>query len=115
MYIDRTGIGNDAGPVSQFMIRTNQIVILSRDDGSDTVLAKIEDVRGPDDLPSLPGFVGMEEQAAEILKEWQIDQIALISYWHESGKSVAFHALHAPDGWYDLRRQKLTVAPWRPA
>lgn len=68
----------------------------------------------PNALPALAEEWGelRTETVRQILREWTVSQIVLITYRFGHGRrarDVCFFALHTEAGWYDLKRQALTI------
>lgn len=71
------------------------------------VAATVEEVTQPHKLPDLPGLPA--ETARNVLAEWEIRTIALISYSYFDQPRI-FAALQTKNGrWYDLQRNHLTI------
>jgi hypothetical protein len=70
----------------------------------------IEDIHARDQLPPLPGL----DVAAvrEILAEWGMERVAIISHQNRAGRPVMFAAMETTDGvWRDLNGQLLLITP----
>lgn len=76
----------------------------------ETVLATIEEILPPERLPAVFG-APPAELVSIILREWQVDLVALITYDDANGETLMFAALHGAEGWRDLRGQPLAITP----
>ena len=71
------------------------------------VFGEVLEASTPEEMPDLgPGSCSKE--ALDLMREMHVDLILLIGHKHV-GRDVMFFAVHNPDGWHDLRGQKLTV------
>ena len=86
----------------------DRIVISHPEQGS--CIGKIEDIRTPDETPQIEGFAPSGElNPQQIMREWGVTRVAVITYIQVPGKSLMFVALEIDGEWYDLQRQKLTI------
>lgn len=71
------------------------------------VIGEVLEASSPDEMPDL-GRGSFSKEAKELMRDMRVDLILLIGHKHED-RDVCFFAVHNPDGWVDLRGQKLTV------
>lgn len=73
--------------------------------------AEVLDCVNLDDLPQVPTFDTTATAAVRtILEDGGITHIAWLTYEFQK-KRVMFAALRTAAGWYDLKRQELTITP----
>ena len=79
---------------------------------------KVVEVMDARNMPNF-GTPRQGEQVEEILREWEISEVAMIehSYDDETPETaMVFAALKTKTGtWYDLKRQELSITPIRAA
>jgi hypothetical protein len=88
------------------MIEAGQRVTITAAVG--TCTGWVEALTTPPELPDIPGIEAA--QAREILGEWNVSHVAIISY-NDGRRDLTFCALRTGDRWYDLRRQRLEIEP----
>jgi hypothetical protein len=77
-----------------------------------TVLATVQSIATPAELPGLPAPAPPDvSQVREILEEFQVDQVAMISYEAADKTTLVFAALHVHNKWRDMRGQLLEISP----
>ena len=60
-----------------------------------------------EEMPYL-GPASDSKKALDVLREMRVDLMLLIEHLHEE-TPVCFWAVHNPNGWVDLHKQKLTI------
>jgi hypothetical protein len=93
------------------MIRPGDRVRVTGHRGS--VIATVEAVSTPAELPELPAPAPAAAECAAILEEFQVDHVAMISYTADDGATLVFAALHVHNKWRDMRGQLLEIEPAR--
>ena len=76
-----------------------------------TVIATVESVATPAELPELPAPAPAAAACREILEEFQVDHVAMISYQHAEAGTLIFAALHVHNVWRDMRGQLIEIEP----
>jgi hypothetical protein len=71
------------------------------------VFGRIEEIRTPAELPTLPGMSA--DEAREILAEWGVSRMAWITYHASPEQQYMFVALEIDGKWFDLHRQELEL------
>lgn len=79
-----------------------------------TVIATIESTATPAELPDLPAPAPPAKQCAEILQEWDVERVLMLSYDHATMGTVVFAALRVHGHWRDMRGQLLEIEPEQP-
>jgi hypothetical protein len=78
--------------------------------GQGAVIGRVEDIRPPAEMPDLAGFSTRGEFAPrQIMREWGVTRVAMISYHATREQELMFAALEVDGEWYDLQRQHLTL------
>jgi hypothetical protein len=79
--------------------------------GRGACIGRIEDIRTPDDLPDIPGAWPQtgEFSPRQIVRDWGVSRVAMISYEPTAGQELVFMALEVAGEWYDLHRQHLML------
>lgn len=77
-----------------------------------SLIGRIEEVQTVAELPDLPG-VGLPVSGPfapkNILLEWGVTRVAMITYHTSPEQQFMFTALEIEGEWYDLKRQKLEI------
>jgi len=90
-------------------LQNNQRVRISSEAG--TVIGRVEDVRTVDEMPELRELglpTAGEFAPLNILREYGVQHVAMISYHASPGAELMFVAFEIGGEWVDLKRQKLT-------
>lgn len=88
------------------MLKTGDAVHI---EGRDTwAFGRVEDIRRPQDLPTIDGCPPPEIVAA-ILAEVDCTRVALISFGAVGKRRTVFAAIETPHGWRDLNGQPLAI------
>ena len=78
--------------------------------GQGVALGRVEDIRPPAEMPDIAGFSDRcEFTPREIMREWGVTRVAMISYHASREHELMFAALEVDGEWYDLQRQHLTL------
>jgi hypothetical protein len=78
--------------------------------GQGAAIGRVEDIRPPAEIPDLAGFSDRGEFAPrQIMLEWGVTRVAMISYHANGEQELMFAALEVDGEWYDLERQHLTL------
>jgi hypothetical protein len=78
--------------------------------GQGAAIGRVEDIRPPAEMPDLAGFSTQSEFVPrEIMREWGVTRVAMISYHATRDQDLIFAALEVDGEWYDLQSQRLTL------
>jgi hypothetical protein len=72
------------------------------------VVGRIEDIRGINELPPVPGFAEMKIVNA-VLRDKGVTRLALVSYFMTEHQEVAFTAVEIAGEWFDLQGQAIQL------
>ena len=92
------------------MIQTNSRVQITGAAG--TVIGRVEEIRPVAELPDLPETglpVGGPFAPKNILVEWGVARVAMITYHASPDQQFMFAALEIGGEWFDLQHQKLEI------
>ena len=95
-------------PTDPATLRAGQRVRITGAAGS--VDGAVLETATPPALPRIPGAPAVE-LVREILAEWDVRQMALLTYYAGDGQAVMFVALCTSHGWRDLKGHRLTITP----
>jgi hypothetical protein len=71
-------------------------------------IGRIEDIRGINELPPVPGFTEMKYVNA-VLRERGVTRLAVVSYFMTEHQEVAFTAVEIAGEWFDLQGQAIQL------
>jgi hypothetical protein len=98
-------------PADPQSLRTGQRVRITGPAGS--VHGQVLETATPPQLPDIHGAPAVK-LVREILDEWGVHQLAMLTYTAAGNQAVMFLALLTDHGWRDLRGRPLTIQETEP-